>query len=260
MKKLSGLNRATLLGGVAISALVSNQALADNPGGWEYSVAPMYLWAKNIEGSSSIGGKEAPLSLDFKDEILENLDAAFAIHVEAKQGALTLFAEYNYAKLDPSVEAALGPIPVNADIEFKDTLWELGVAYAFADSGTTQWEVLGGLRYMDQELDADIQVGPLPQEISGGDDWWQGFGGFRVTTAITEHWSFRARLDLGYNDSNNKSGHAMGFFDYRFRDWGSFFAGYRFLDTDYDNRESGPQQYAFNADQQGPIFGLSLHF
>ena len=265
MKKRSGFNRAALLGGVAISALVSNQAFSDNPGGWEYSVAPLYLWAKNIEGSSNIGGKEAPLGIDFKDDILENLDAAFSIHFEAKQGDLTLFAEYNYAKLDPSAEVELGPITVTADIEFKDIMWEMGVAYAFADSGTTQWEVLGGLRYMDQELDVEIglpisDIEILPVEISGGDDWWQGFGGVRLTTEITERWSFRARLDLGYNDSNNKSAHANGFFDYRFRDWGSFFAGYRYLDTKYDNRESGLGQYVFNADQQGPIFGLNFHF
>ena len=53
----------------------------------------MYLWAKNINGSASIGPLAAPLGLDFKDDILDNLETAFAIHFEAKQGDLTLFAE-----------------------------------------------------------------------------------------------------------------------------------------------------------------------
>ena len=249
----------------AFCGTLSNQAFAENPGGWEYSVAPMYLWAKNIEGTSAIGGMEAPLDLDFKDDVLENLEAAFAIHFEAKQGDLTLFAEYNYAKLDPSVEASLGPITVKNDIEFKDTMWELGVAYAFYNSDSTQWEVLGGFRYLEQELDVEISISgdiplPIPDEISGGDDWYHGFGGFRVTTRVSERWSFRARADLGYQDSNNKGAHAIGFFDYRFREWGSFFAGYRYLDTEYDNRESGPDGYAADLNQQGPILGLSLHF
>ena len=72
--------------------LASGQAAAENPGGWEYAVAPMYLWGKNIDGISSIAGMDAPLDLDFKDDILENLDTAFAIHFEATQGDLTLFA------------------------------------------------------------------------------------------------------------------------------------------------------------------------
>jgi hypothetical protein len=264
MDKIAGPNRALIFAGITAIGLSSGQAFAENPGGWEYAFAPMYLWAKNIEGTSAIGGKEAPLDLDFKDDILENLDAALALHFEAKQGDLTLFAEYNYAKLDPTAEESLGPITVKADIEFKDTMWELGVAYAFYNSDSTQVEVLGGVRYMDQELDVKVDnpennPGLIPP-ISGGDDWWHGFGGFRVTTEISERWSFRARADLGYQDSNNKGTHAIGFFDYRFRDWGSFFAGYRYLSTDYDNRKSGPDGYAADLNQQGPILGLNFHF
>ncbi len=265
MNKTNKAGQCAAAGCLAALGFMSSQAFADNPGGWEYSVAPLYLWGKSIDGASSVAGKEAPLDLDFQDDILENLDAAFAIHFEAKQGDLTLFAEYNYAKLDPSVEAHLGSIPISADIEFKDTMAELGVAYVFADSGSTQWEVLGGVRYMDQELDVEIgkpDFGPglLPDEITGGDDWWHGFGGFRVTTALSENWRFRARADYGYKDSNNKAVHAIGMFDYRFRDWGSFFAGYRFLDTDYDNRKSGSKQYSFDADQQGPVLGVNFYF
>ena len=263
MDKTNKLALSMTLGCAALFGPMSNQAFAENPGGWEYSVAPLYLWAKSLNGTSAIGGKEAPLDLEFKDDILENLDAAFSIHFEAKQGDLTLFAEYNFARLDPSGEESLGPITVKADIEFEDTMWELGVAYAFYNSDSTQWEVLGGMRYMDQDLEVETDSPdfvPIPDKISGGDDWYHGFGGFRVTTRINERWSFRARADLGYQDSNNKAAHAIGFFDYRFRDWGSFFAGYRYLDTEYDNRESGPDGYAFDTAQQGPILGVSFHF
>ena len=260
MKRFSGLNRATIFSCMAISSLGSVQAHADNPGGWEYRVAPMYLWAKNIDGTASLGGMEAPLELGFKDDIFDNLDAAFAIHFEMTQGDLTLIAEYNYAKLDPSAEETIGPTTLTADIEFKDTMWELGVAYAFAHTESTSWEILGGVRYFDQEIDVDIGQGLLPDKISGGDDWWQGFGGFRMKTKISESWSFIGRLDVGYQDSHNKSGHAIGMFDYQFRDWGSFFAGYRYLDTDYSNGDAGPSEYAFVADQQGPVLGLNLYF
>ncbi|MEH6581645.1 MAG: DUF481 domain-containing protein [Halioglobus sp.] len=236
--------------------------LADDSSGWEFSVAPLYLWGKSINGTSSIAGMEAPLEVDFKDDALENLEAAFAIHFEAKKENLTLFAEYNYAKLDPTSEMSLGPISISADIEFEDLMFELGAAYTFADSGSTQWEVLGGVRYLDQEINVELDtpIPELPTNIGGEDDWWHPFGGLRVTTAISENWKFVGRADAGYRDSDNKAYHLSATFDYRFRDWGSFFAGYRHLYTDYDNGKSGLDGYAVDTDQGGPIVGLNFYW
>jgi hypothetical protein len=265
MVNIGKMARGVLLGSVATASLVSGQVIADNPGGWEYSVAPLYLWGKAINGAASIGPLEAPLDIGFKDDILENLETGFAIHFEAKQGDLTLFAEYNYAKLDPSAEAAVGPVVIGADIKFRDTMAELGFGYAFWNSDTTSWEVLGGIRYMEQELDVrlnlpDVLPIPLPDKISGGDDWTHGFGGFRVTTQLSQNWSLRARADYGYRDGDNTAISGLGFLDYRFRDWGSFFAGYRYLDTEYSNGRSGNKGYSFDADQQGPIVGVNFYF
>ena len=81
-----------------------------------------------------------------------------------------------------------------------------------------------------------------------------------ATTRLSERWRFQVRADMGYQDGNNKAAQAIGFFDYKFRNWGSFFAGYRYLDTEYDNKKSGPNGYAFNADQQGPILGVNFYF
>ena len=249
------------IAGTIALCLQATAVQADDSGGWEFSVAPLYLWGKSINGTSATAGKEALLEVDFKDDALQNLDAAFAIHFEAKKDDFTLFAEYNYAKLDPSSEMHLGPIQVNADIEFKDTMFELGVAYTFADSGTTQWEVLGGVRYLDQEINVDLDapIDALPDSIGGGDDWWHAIGGLRVTTAISENWRFVGRADGGYKDSDNTAYHLSATFDYRFRGWGSFFAGYRHLYTDYDNGKSGLDGYAVDADQTGPIVGLRFY-
>ena len=177
INKRRGYLRGAIFSCAILAGSTPGQVFAENAGGWEYSLAPMYLWAKNIDGTSAIAGMEAPLALDFQDDIFENLDSAFAVHFEATQGNLTLFAEYNYGKLDPSSEVEIGPVQINTDIEFRDVMGELGVAYTFADSGSTQWEVLGGIRQFDQELDVEITTsidgpGLLPDNISGGDDWW----------------------------------------------------------------------------------------
>lgn len=102
--------------------------------------------------------------------------------------------------------------------------------------------------------------GPLPGRVSGGDDWWHCFGGFRTVTKISESWQFRVIADMGDKDSSNKSGHVSATVDCRFRDWGSFFAGYLYLDTDYDNKKSGANGYAANNDQKGPLLGVNFYF
>lgn len=232
---------------------------------WEFSIAPLYLWAKNIEGAATAGGNELPLDLDFKDDILDNLDAAFAIHVEATNGTLTLFAEYNYANLDPTVENTIGPITVEGDVTFKDTMSEGGIAWVFAETGATRWEVLGGLRYFKQDVKIDFSSNvpvdlPFPTRLEVGDSWMQPFAGIRTSSVITDRWSFRARGEYGYEGSDNTSFQVIGMFDYRYRDWGSAFFGYRYLDIDYDNRSSGLDQYGFDGDQQGPLIGLNFYF
>jgi hypothetical protein len=264
MKRKYKLAPLTAFACTAILSMVSSQAISETSGDWKYSIAPFYLWAKNIEGSTSIGGNAGPIDLDFKDDILENLDGAFAFHFEARKEKLTLFAEYNYAKLDPSTTLNSGPIEVKASIDFEDIMWELGTMYELADSGSTQWEILGGYRYIEQDIKLSLSggagLGLLARKTNAGDDWWHLFGGLRVTTKLSERWRLRARADYGYRDNKNRATHASAFADYRFRDWGSFFAGYRYLDTDYDNDEPGSKQYGSDISQQGPVLGVNFYF
>ena len=262
---MNSISRASAIIGLAGSMAFTPFTAQAEEGGWEFSVAPLYLWAKNIEGVATAGGKDLPLELDFTDEILENLDAAFAIHMEATNGQLTFFAEYNYAKLDPTVENYIGPIEVQGNVDFKDTMMEGGIAWTFADARSTRWEVLGGLRYYDQDItvkfsnSASIDT-PLPSRLDVGDSWMQPFVGLRTSTTLSKRWSLRLRADYGYEGSDNTALQGIGFFDYRFRDWGSAFFGYRYLDMDYDNKTSGFDQYAFDGEQQGPLIGLNFYF
>ena len=64
---------------------------------------------------------------------------------------------------------------------------------------------------------------------------------------------------MGYKSSDNKSVNALGLFDYRYRRWGSFFVGYRYLEVDYDNGTSSKQTYFFDGNQQGPVLGVNFY-
>ena len=66
-----------------VSMLSINLSYADGGdstnGEWEYSLAPLFLWAQGIEGTSTIGPVEAPLEITFKDA-LSNLAGTFTVH------------------------------------------------------------------------------------------------------------------------------------------------------------------------------------
>ncbi|TDG15423.1 hypothetical protein E2F43_04110 [Seongchinamella unica] len=264
MKPFLTFNTRTCFTVVLLALGIPAQAAADER--WEFTLSPLYLWAKNIEGKSAVGERETPLELDFRDDILDNLDSAYAFHFEARKNNLTLYAEYNNAKLKPTTVANVGPVEIQTDIEFEDTLWEAGALWAFAQSGDSTWELLGAIRYAEHDIDMEISrsggpgIVPLPDKLRAGDDWWQGVAGLRYTFHVTDRWSWRLRGDYGYGDSDNSSLHGAVFLNYRFNDWGSIFGGYRYLDTDYDNGRSATGGYVFDGDQQGPALGLNVYF
>ncbi len=254
--------------GLVISVL-SQSALAGGTstgGEWKHSFAPLFLWGVSIDGSASIGGNEAPMELDFKDDILENLEAVLTFRYEARNDRMGLFVEYQYLNITPNV----GIESVSADIDFKSTMFEAGMAYALNESDTTRWEVLGGIRYTKHEIDVDVtaDLPPLPpgfpeqigMTINGGDDWLHPFLGGRVEHSINDKWSFIGRADYGFGGSDNQALNVSAIADYRFRDWGSVFVGYRYLEYDFANDQQGLDGYGYDANQQGPLLGLNLRW
>ena len=224
-------------------------------GEWEYELAPLFLWAQGIEGTSRIGPVSAPLDITFKDA-LSNLDATFTVHFEMKRDKLTLFGEYQFVNLGPEAE---GPMGGQLNIGFKDTIAEFGAGYWLFGTEKTNWELLGGARYTKQKLDVSVEDGPHLLDVS--EDWWVGFLGGRMSAALSEKWTFIGRVDYGVGSGDtNIIWNLTAMFDYRFKNWGSVFVGYKYMNYDYDNGTRGFERYAYDATQQGPLMGMAIHW
>ena len=253
--KMKSLQKTALT--VCITLCVAGSAMAADPKSsgdeWHFTLSPLFLWGMNIDGTSQVGPVTAPLDLTFTDDILENLSAVFTVHFEAQKRDWTFFAEYQYVDLEPSVETPAGP---NAAINYKNQLGELGVAYKVATFGINNLEVLGGVRYTRQDL--DVNLNPGPQLVDVSETWWDGFFGLRIFTHISENWTFIGRGDIGTGGSDFVW-NLVGMIDYQFKDWGSVFFGYKWMDYDYESG-SGMDRYAYDALQQGPLAGLSIHW
>ncbi|MEP6390641.1 MAG: hypothetical protein ABJ056_12025 [Halioglobus sp.] len=256
-------NRAyCTLAAVALSSLA--WPMKSVAGEWEFKLAPLFLWGISLDADATIGTETVPLDLSFEDDVIENMDTVFTFHFEAKNDDLILFAEYQYVKLDPSLSIG----PVDADVEFENTAIELGAGWEFSRSERIGWEMLLGLRYLDQDVDVDGTLnlpeppngpGALPLAVAGGDDWYHPFLGLRGDYKFGSRWSLLGRGDYGYSDSDNSLLNLSLMFDYRFKQWGSAFIGWRYQDVNYDSG-SGDDQYGFDGVQQGPLVGLTLYW
>lgn len=251
---------------LATTMLMVSQSAFSEQEEWEFLISPMYIWAKSIDGVSAIGGSETALDLDFQDDILENIDSSFTIHFEATRDNMSWFGEVNYGRLGPNSTRTLGGIEINADVDYVDLMAEAGFFRQLGISGTSNWEILAAVRYYDQDIDVRIATDPgnaddpPPENVMGGDSWWNAVVGLRCRFQLAGHWHLSLRSDFGYGGSKNQSLHLAGIADYPFNDWGSFFLGYRFLAIDYDNKKQSASGYRFDADQQGPVLGLNIHF
>lgn len=260
------------IAGITLLLTLSNIVLAqdDNDqegtsnGDWEFALAPLFIWGMGISGETTMGDSTAPLNVQFKD-VFSNLDAIFTLHFEARKDKWTIFSEIQYANIGPDIDASLGPVSIDAGIGFKNTMFELGGAYAFRETQNTRWELLGGIRYTDQDVKVDgiITLPPPVNErdidIRDGDSWSHAIVGTRFTGIMSNEWTFIARTDIGYGGSDNKAFNASALFDYRFNNWGSAFVGYRYLKYDYDNGKS-EGTYAYDAYQSGPTLGVQIHW
>ena len=66
--------------------LLASTNLATASDEWEFALSPLFLSGISINGDATIGDATAPLDLEFKDDILENLEAVVTLHFEARKG------------------------------------------------------------------------------------------------------------------------------------------------------------------------------
>jgi predicted porin len=207
----------------------------------------------NVDGTSTIGPVSTPLDLEFTDDVFQNLGAVFTVHFEAKKNNLTLFSEYQYVKLEPSTSIANGP---TVDVDLTIQLGEFGTGYKITTWGITDVEPIIGVRWTYQDLKATPQGGPTL--VDSGDNWWDVFGGVRLSTHFNDKWTLISRGDIGAGDSDFVW-HLVFMADYKFKDWVSAFFGYRWMDYDYDSG-SVKDRYAYDALQQGPLAGIAFYW
>ena len=263
------------------------------PSGWQFRFTP-YAWAPSVNGDVTVRGHSADIDFSFWDIFdsgssgaeLESL-AALMGYVEARNGAWGIYGDVVWGKFDFSGSAVTQRNPIgqlnvsaraNAGLDYETTMAESGITYEVARWGvpgsSTAFDVLGGARYWNQELDlslavdASVDLGNLGLKRSGSRavarsgalEWVDPFVGLRVRHQLARGSELQFLGDVGgFGVGSDFTWQLFG--GYAFDFWGSNLhgvVGYRALAVDYT--QDGPNKNNLDLILLGPVIGLSFRW
>ena len=139
---------------------MANAEESNSNSDWEFSLAPMYLWAVSIDGDQTVKGNDVDLDVPFSD-IFDNLNGALTFHFEGlHKSRWGFFSDLNYIVLEMDDGAV--------DIDFTEIMFELAGFYRW-NAGPHTIDGFGGLRYSSMDVDLDFP-GPV-LDTDQGKDW-----------------------------------------------------------------------------------------
>ena len=236
------------------ATIFSTMAVPDEAAGgenWDFSLAPLYLWATSISGEQTIRGIPIDVSTSFSDTV-SDLDGALTFHFEGvRRQRWGFLADLMLIRLNPKQGTPIGDIEVN----YKDVLAELGGFYRW-NKGAHNFDALVGLRYSSMDVELNFP-GPLPT-IDQYKSWLDPIVGARWLWQFTEKWKLSLRGDIGgFGVGSDFAWNLIGLV--HFQPWKhvAFFGGYRALYQNYKDGR-GANYFEFDATMHGPAIGLNI--
>jgi opacity protein-like surface antigen len=257
---------ALLAGTLVLGAgAATAQTTAAQAGGWQYELTP-YIWAAGMKGDVQSGAlPKISTDVSFSD-VLDVLDFGLMGAFEARKDRWGLLFDAIYMKLSMGGTASrTGPGPIgatltaNANLEMEQTMLAAAASYR-AVEGRSPVDVIGGLRYVKLEANADINASffALTGTVSrsGDKDWVDPYIGARVQHPLADRWSVIGYADVGgFGVGSDFTWQALAGVNYDFSKTVSGKLGYRYLSVDYD--KSG---FLYDMDSYGLYAGIGIRF
>jgi hypothetical protein len=257
-------------GGPARAQSGGSESSVAGASGWTYEFTP-YFWSTGLEGSARGGNLPTTnFDMDFSD-IWDVLDFAAMGTFEARKGRWGFSLDLLYFSLSDSGTSSMtgaGPagstLTVGSDVEIKQTMLALTGMYRLMDARTSV-DLVAGLRYMDIDVEADIDAslfgaagaGAAARVSRGGvRDWTDPLIGVRIQHAIAEGWTLAGYADVGgFGVGSDLTWQAALGATYVQSKSIAWKFGYRYMSIDYD---SGGFRY--DVTMQGPYAGVGIRF
>lgn len=247
----------------ALALLAPPPALAQQSDQWEVTVAPLYFWASELDGRTTVGSTTVPVFLEFADAV-DNLGGSFSFHFEARKGRWGVLSDLFFIRLSsestftiPAATPTSADLTIDGDFDLDNTVFELGASYLVSEPA--RFAVIGGLRTysLSPKLEfstSAVQIAPIDVSRTSANV----FGGFTYRPQLSEKISFVSRGDIGGGSAEFTWSGMLGI-EYRFRPWGGLVLGYKALGIDTGGGDDDQVVTEYDVTHYGPIFGLNLH-
>ncbi len=236
---------------LAVSLVVPAARAGTADDEWEFELAPFYFWGASISGDTAIGPVDTPLDVSIGN-IIDNLQAIFTVHFEARKNAWGGLLDVTYMDIGNTVTDPTGG---QSGLDVKSTMVELGGYYRVADS-IHAVDILLGARYTDMETSVTLPV------HSGyvDESWWDPFVGGRWLWNFHEKWTLNTRFDYGgFGVGCDYTWNAAMIFVWQPWDHAAILAGYRALEQSYKDGD-GLDRYVWDATLHGPVLGIDFRW
>lgn len=226
-------------------------ARAQGGDGLRWSITP-YLWGTNTSLDLTYRDRDLPSQEISFSDLLDIMDAAFMVNVEAGKGQWSAFADLTYLKTSDTDKRQFTTIKVSSEQVFLDA------ALAFWPGGIgTRFSVFGGVRYTGMDDRFRITLGNLQtRKIRSDKDYADALLGLRYRWDLAPRWSLLLHGDGSFGSSEG-TWLLRGVFGYTVgqREMNKILFGYQYKAAEFEDHDLG-----LDFTYYGPVAGFSFRF
>ncbi len=232
-----------------VTTIGAPASAAAQDGGWEFVVAPYFLFPY-MDGSVSVRGFDQEIDASPGD-IFDKLTFGGMLYLEAQSPVWAIGLDGIYMNLGQDLPLAEG------EVDFKQGVVQLSGFRRVAPWAEVliggRLNVLGGSLYRLGAVIDTIDVGK--SEV-----WFDPFVGARLQVPGTGKLRLGVRGDVGgFGIGSTFAWHIYPVIGYRIARWFEMAAAYRWLSMDYETGTEA-ERFAYDVTTFGPEIGLLFHF
>lgn len=252
----------------SLSAAQDGQGWRDAP--WRFNFKG-YGWLPEAPATIKINGKDVDNLPESFDNILDDLDVAAMLELEAHKGPLGFFVSPVYYD-GKDTEHFKGAAGERRKFTLEESAWiiDYGVAYEFGqwrlgkatDSPTVTVEPFVGALYFHDNIKVDVNPGALGigLKIRKTVTFNTPIVGLNTLLRFNDRWDLRVSGNYGvFNASEvNRTWQGVGLLGYHLKMGdvpSQVFVGYRYLHVDIEN-----DPIELEVDVKGPLVGFGFEF
>jgi hypothetical protein len=213
----------------------------------------LYLMGPSLDGSVGLGPADGDVDVD-AGSVFDALDGAFLGTYIGEAERWGVLVDLAYMDLKEDGRGPQGV--VDYEVNVKQTIVGLVGLYRLTD--TLQF-TFGG-RYMDVTNRLTLAGPNRELAARASESWFDPTIGLRYVAPLGEKWVFNGAADIGgAGVGSDLTWYWSANIAYRMTPRTQFYAGYRYIDFDYEDGE-GRDRFKFDMAQHGPLAGFRFEF